>query len=107
MHLLAIVSLLVFVFTLGWLGRCRRWLGTWRLTSLAELLRMMEVHGLWCMQVATHLRTHLRTAKAYGLLVGNAQLRPTRLAVGIQMWVLVEMMPLPALASFALTCFRL
>lgn len=66
--------------------------------DLAQLLWMMKVHRL------RHVRSHLRAAKAYGLLVGHVQLRPTWLdATGVQLMGMLVQMTLLALAALTLT----
>lgn len=67
---------------------------------LAQLLWMMKVHRL------RHVRSHLRAAKAYGLLVGHVQLRPAWLdptRVQLMLVLVLVLMPLLALAALTLT----
>jgi len=76
---------------------------------------MMEVHGLRGVEVATHLRPHLRTPEANGLLVGHIDFRPpgqlltmvTLMALLALMVTLFALMALPALAALARLGLRL
>lgn len=82
---------------------------------LALRLGMMEVHGLGGVEVATHLRPHLRTPEANGLLVGHIDFRPpgqlltmvTLMALLALMVTLFALMALPALAALARLGLRL
>lgn len=79
---------------------------------LALRLGMMEVHGLGGVEVATHLRPHLRTPEANGLLVGHIDFRPpgqllTMVTLMALMVTLFALMALPALAALARLGLRL
>jgi len=71
----------------------------------------MEVHGLGGVKVATHLRPHLRTPEADGLLVGHIDFRPPGLVTLATTLVtrmrLPALVALPALAALARLGLRL